>query len=476
MTSPLVFTVHALRAAQFRMGSGHLHYGLGKTWGTIRKVRVTGFCKRALRMQTCKGSWHLVCGTETAKNSERTVLGFCCQLLGSRAHPFINLYNESQNDHTHISVFENELPNCTGHLLYRASQQGSSFTIRAPSQFTFCEHHLHKKSLGIKFQLHAHLFTLKNCFRIINVTISGLIVKIPYTGNLFSLNFRNWFGSGSAVVRTWLGCGSDVVWMWFGCGSDVFSDVLQTVWQCIEACYADLRQNFLWERSRGVSGVLLYKWQAELVWPRAKGRSLISLLILAVGLTTFRAPILSTCCFGSSKSQSAYVPVNQYPSNSGGEATRPNLTLQSLVEAQPTCCSVVRGESGIVSDRVWCRRDVVVLTKWQVQVNDNQHCTIIHYGVRNMILDVTWSPWALRDACSMKLTFGDVTLILCLAARAHFVRKEEQRRLEEQQRQREVAIIVMWLCACSICSLSSCSIAWCAPKWLQTDLGSGGIE
>ena len=40
-------------AVQFRLGSGHLHSGLGKPWKTIRKVRVTGFCKRALRIQKC---------------------------------------------------------------------------------------------------------------------------------------------------------------------------------------------------------------------------------------------------------------------------------------------------------------------------------------------------------------------------------------------------------------------------------------
>ena len=37
-----------------------------------------------------------------------------------------------------------------------------------------------------------------------------------------------------------------------------------------------------------------------------------------------------------------------------------------------------------------------------------------------MILDVAWNPWALLDVCLMKLTFRDVMLILCLAARAHF--------------------------------------------------------
>ena len=36
-----------------------------------------------------------------------------------------------------------------------------------------------------------------------------------------------------------------------------------------------------------------------------------------------------------------------------------------------------------------------------------------------MILDVAWNPCALLDACLMKLTFRDVMLILCLAARAH---------------------------------------------------------
>ena len=57
-----------------------------------------------------------------------------------------------------------------------------------------------------------------------------------------------------------------------------------------------------------------------------------------------------------------------------------------------------------------------------------------------------------------------MTLILCLAARAAFLcqdreHQERERKLQEREKALQVAIIVMWLCACSICSLSSYSIA-----------------
>ena len=69
-----------------------------------------------------------------------------------------------------------------------------------------------------------------------------------------------------------------------------------------------------------------------------------------------------------------------------------------------------------------------------------------------MILDVAWNPCALLDVCLMKLTFRDMMLVLPCQA---------------ERKQREEAIIVMWLCACSLCSLSSYSITYCAPNFFS---------
>ena len=183
--------------------------------------------------------------------------------------------------------------------------------------------------------------------------------------------------------------------MWFGCVFGCGTDSLAVYWSL-------KFQNLLWERSRGISRVLHYKWLAELVWPRTERRSLTSLLIWAVGLTTLRAPHLSEYCFGICKSQPTYNPVNQYPSNSGGEDTRPSLALQSTLGAHilQHGAGGIRNWSGLVYKGCCWFDNMATTSQWQPALHN---CTLwsAQYDIRCGVEPMR-SAWCLLDEADIQ--------------------------------------------------------------------------
>ena len=114
-------------------------------------------------------------------------------------------YYGAQNDYTHIFIIWELISNYTGHLLHMAFLQEFFCVIRAPMKVLSVNVPIaHINCLGMNFPITHTSVTQKNCFRIICVIISGLIV-ISFTDTNFGLKtnyFCNHLGYNGIFVES----------------------------------------------------------------------------------------------------------------------------------------------------------------------------------------------------------------------------------------------------------------------------------